>query len=79
MPRGAARETEAVDPPASLTREIPAQPGLEFPRFFTTEGTDPFDEIEWESRVALIGSEQGEVVFEQRDVEIPSFWSQRLQ
>ena len=77
MPRGAARETEAVDPPASLTPEIPAQPGLEFPRFFTTEGTDPFDEIEWESRVALIGSEQGEVVFEQRDVEIPSFWSQQ--
>jgi ribonucleoside-diphosphate reductase alpha chain len=77
MPRGAARETEAVDPPVNVNTDIPTQPGLEFPRFFSNEGTDPFDEIEWESRVALIGSEQGEVVFEQRDVEIPAFWSQQ--
>jgi|TARA_B110000116_G_scaffold240050_1_gene227857 ribonucleoside-diphosphate reductase alpha chain len=77
MPRGAARETEAVDPPVNVNTDIPTQPGLEFPRFFSDEGTDPFDEIEWESRVALIGSEQGEVVFEQRDVEIPAFWSQQ--
>jgi ribonucleoside-diphosphate reductase alpha chain len=77
MPRGAARETEAVDPPVNVNTDISTQPGLEFPRFFSDEGTDPFDEIEWESRVALIGSEQGEVVFEQRDVEIPAFWSQQ--
>ncbi|MDE0829202.1 MAG: vitamin B12-dependent ribonucleotide reductase [Vicinamibacterales bacterium] len=77
MPRGAARETEAVDPPVNVNTDIQTQPGLEFPRFFSDEGTDPFDEIEWESRVALIGSEQGEVVFEQRDVEIPAFWSQQ--
>jgi len=77
MPRGAARETEAIDPQVNLSTPVAAQPGLEFPRFFSREGSDPFDEIEWESRVALIGSEQGEVVFEQRDVEIPSFWSQQ--
>ena len=76
MPRGAARETEAVDPPVNLSTPAVEQPGLEFPRFFSREGSDPFDEIEWESRVALIGTEQGEVVFEQRDVEIPAFWSQ---
>ena len=77
MPRGAARETEAPDQQVNLSTPVAAQPGLEFPRFFSREGSDPFDEIEWESRVALIGSEQGEVVFEQRDVEIPSFWSQQ--
>src|SRR5690242_11338050 len=54
-----------------------AAPGLTFPRFFTTAGVDPFDEIEWELRSAVIGSEKGEVVFEQRDVEIPRTWSQQ--
>jgi len=54
-----------------------AAPGLTFPRFFTEAGVDPFDEIEWELRSAVIGSQGGEVVFEQRDVEIPKFWSQQ--
>jgi ribonucleoside-diphosphate reductase alpha chain len=52
-------------------------PGLAFPRFFTEAGVDPFDEVEWEIRAAVIANERGEVVFEQRDVEIPSFWSQQ--
>ena len=52
-------------------------PGLEYERFFSREGVDPFDEIEWDTRSAVIGSEKGEVVFEQRDVEIPRFWSQQ--
>ena len=45
--------------------------GLEFPRYFTTAGVDPFDEVEWELRDAVIGSERGKVVFEQRGVEMP--------
>jgi len=51
--------------------------GIDFPRFFTLPGVDPFDEVTWELRAAVIGNERGEVVFEQRDVEIPSFWSQQ--
>src|SRR6185369_1883489 len=51
--------------------------GLEFPRFFSRLGVDPFDEVEWELRAAVIGNERGHVVFEQRDVEIPRFWSQQ--
>ena len=51
--------------------------GLSFPRFFTEAGIDPFDEVEWELRSAVIGNERGEVVFEQRDVEIPRSWSQQ--
>jgi ribonucleoside-diphosphate reductase alpha chain len=54
-----------------------AMPGLEFPRYFTRQGVDPFDEVEWEIRSAVIGNEQGRVVFEQRDVEFPRFWSQQ--
>ncbi|HEY7292919.1 MAG TPA: vitamin B12-dependent ribonucleotide reductase [Vicinamibacterales bacterium] len=52
-------------------------PGLTFPRFFTEAGVDPFDEVEWELRAAVIGNEHGAVVFEQRDVEIPKSWSQQ--
>jgi ribonucleoside-diphosphate reductase alpha chain len=52
-------------------------PGLEYERFFAKDGIDPFDEVEWDLRSAVIGSEKGEVVFEQRDVEIPKFWSQQ--
>jgi ribonucleoside-diphosphate reductase alpha chain len=51
--------------------------GLEFARYFTREGSDPFDEVEWELRSALIANERGELVFEQRDVEFPKFWSQQ--
>ena len=54
-----------------------AAPGLEFPRYFTLPGVDPFDEVEWEIRSAVIGNEKGTVVFEQRDVEIPRLWSQQ--
>jgi ribonucleoside-diphosphate reductase alpha chain len=55
----------------------PSVPGLEFSRYFTLPGVDPFDEVEWEIRSAVIGNEKGKVVFEQRDVEIPKFWSQQ--
>jgi ribonucleoside-diphosphate reductase alpha chain len=51
--------------------------GLTFSRYFTRPGVDPFDEVEWELRHAVIGNERGEVVFEQRDVEMPKAWSQQ--
>ncbi len=58
-------------------RKTQSSPGLEFPRFFSTEGADPFDQVEWELRDAIIGNEKGTVVFEQRDVEMPKSWSQQ--
>ncbi|KKU13095.1 MAG: Ribonucleoside-diphosphate reductase, adenosylcobalamin-dependent [Candidatus Azambacteria bacterium GW2011_GWC2_45_7b] len=50
--------------------------GLQIQRYFTKEGVHPYDEIEWERRVAKITSAKGEVIFEQKDVEAPKFWSQ---
>lgn len=50
--------------------------GLRIERYFTQEGVDPFDTVEWEHRTAVIAGERGEVVFEQKDVEVPAFWSQ---
>ncbi len=50
--------------------------GLTFERRWTTPGIHPYDEIAWEQRTAAIGNESGKLVFEQKDVEVPTFWSQ---
>ena len=50
--------------------------GLEFQRRFTDGRTSPFDAVEWERRVALIGNEKGKTIFRQEDVEVPKGWSQ---
>src|SRR5499427_6157456 len=51
--------------------------GLSFRRYFTKEGVHPFDEIEWETRDAVIPNyKEGGNAFEQRDVEFPTSWSQ---
>ncbi len=44
-------------------------------RYFTTEGIHPYDEVTWEHRYASITAENGEVIFEAHDVEMPDFWS----
>src|SRR5450756_3149622 len=50
--------------------------GLRFDRFFTPPGSHAFDLIEWERRTAGITGEKGQVIFEQKDVEVPRSWSQ---
>ncbi len=77
MQRSAVREPEAAVPQVDAQPSEADRQGLEFPRYFSRAGSDPFDEIEWESRSAVIGNEQGEAVFEQRDAEVPAFWSQQ--
>ncbi len=51
------------------------QLGMKLPRFFTTPGVDPADELAWEHRSAGITGEDGKAVFEQKDIEIPKTWS----
>jgi len=50
--------------------------GLKIERIFTTEGTHPYDEVNWERRdVVQQNWKTGATVFEQRGVEFPDFWS----
>ncbi|MEN3339911.1 MAG: ribonucleoside-diphosphate reductase alpha chain [Acidobacteriota bacterium] len=80
MQRGAAPQVDSTSTQTTARTPAPVPapvPGLEYDRFFTREGIDPFDEVEWDIRSAVIGNEKGNVVFEQRDVEIPRFWSQQ--
>src|SRR5438552_5721011 len=50
--------------------------GVEITRFYTKPGVDVYDTCEWELRTAAITNEAGAIVFEQKDVEMPKFWSQ---
>jgi ribonucleoside-diphosphate reductase alpha chain len=53
-----------------------AQGGLTIEQIFSTPGTHPFEEINWENRSARICDGKGNTIFEQRDVEVPAGWTQ---
>ncbi len=54
----------------------PQRLGIGIRRHFTTEGVDPFDQVEWERRDARIANlRDGTVAFEQPGVEVPAGWS----
>ena len=65
----------AVPPATSATDSKKKAPGLTFRRFFTKLGVNPYDEVEWETRTAAITDTQGNIIFEQKDVEVPKDWS----
>ncbi|WP_414689966.1 vitamin B12-dependent ribonucleotide reductase [Nocardioides sp.] len=59
-----------------MTETHVAGTGLTLERVFSTEGTHPYDAINWERRdVVQTNWKTGEAVFEQRGVEFPDFWS----
>ena len=77
---GTARQKAAIVEELNATLPSPTtQTGIQFPRHFTARqeaGRTPYDDIQWETRNATIGNDKGAVIFEQRDVEMPSGWSQ---
>jgi ribonucleoside-diphosphate reductase alpha chain len=50
--------------------------GLSFKRYFTKAGRHPYEELAWEMRSAVINDERGKPVFEQKEIEVPTSWSQ---
>jgi ribonucleoside-diphosphate reductase alpha chain len=50
--------------------------GLRIDRRFTKAGDDPFGAVEWSRRNSKIANPDGSVVFEMKDAEIPTSWSQ---
>src|SRR5437868_4427696 len=50
--------------------------GMEVPRVFSTDGTRPFDQVDWELRTAEIKDERGRVIFQQVGCEVPRTWTQ---
>jgi len=50
-------------------------PGLAFRRLFSKPTVSPYSEVEWDLRLAQITDAQGNIIFEQKDVEVPKDWS----
>ncbi len=49
--------------------------GLKINRHFSDPAVHPFEQLKWEKRNATISDEKGNVIFEQKDVEVPVSWS----
>src|SRR2546421_13061024 len=65
----------AATPASPAATSNKKAPGLSFRRFFTKPGVSPYDELEWDLRLAQITDAQGNVIFEQKNVEVPKDWS----
>ncbi len=59
-------------------QQIPKVPRGEFryKRSYTKPDAHPYDTVKWETRDAIITDHKGQVIFEQKNIEVPSFWSQ---
>jgi ribonucleoside-diphosphate reductase alpha chain len=70
-------QTQSTTPTAATTTSTTQKkaPGLTVRRFFTKAGVSPYDEVEWERRLAQITDSKGGIIFEQKDVEVPKDWS----
>ncbi|MBN1766036.1 MAG: vitamin B12-dependent ribonucleotide reductase [Sedimentisphaerales bacterium] len=56
--------------------ENPRQPAITIDHYFSDPEIHPFDQCQWQRRTATITDENGAVVFEQKDVEVPAHFSQ---
>ena len=73
----------AAKGPAAVAERMKKKPARRFnkglaiePTFCPQNVADPFDTVEWEVRTAAIKGEGGEVLFEQTNCEVPTFWTQ---
>src|SRR3984957_8229527 len=65
--------TDSARTPATAPKR---SAGVAIERYFTRLGVDPMAEVDWDLRSAVISGEDGWIVFEQKDVEVPRSWSQ---
>ena len=73
-------ENATATSPTSTASNTTATPGntsrgLSFGRHFTTPGIDPYTQVQWELRDAVIQDWKGKLIFEQKNVESPTDWS----
>jgi ribonucleoside-diphosphate reductase alpha chain len=66
-------ETTVAPSPTTGSKKKPS--GLSVRRFFSKPGVSPYNEVEWELRLAQITDCHGGIIFEQKDVEVPKDWS----
>ena len=59
----------------AASRELIGTRAMKIPTHFCPAGVDPFDTVEWDKRSAQIKDENGKVLFEQKNCEVPVTWS----
>jgi ribonucleoside-diphosphate reductase alpha chain len=74
QPSQASEAASASASPASKV-ERGNKTGLKISRRYTKAGANVWDTVSWDKRSAVINNENGQLVFEQKDCEIPSAWS----
>jgi ribonucleoside-diphosphate reductase alpha chain len=75
-PQGRRRSATVTATHAPRSKASAAKKTLSIQRTFSDPRTHPFDQVEWERRVAEITDDAGKVVFKQDNVEVPKDWSQ---
>src|SRR5450432_1502882 len=73
---GSPSTTKGANKPEGGVKPAATGRGIKLRRYFTAPGDDGFANVAWELRTAAITGENGKMVFEQRDVEVPKSWSQ---
>jgi len=66
--------TEKTQPETAVNTD--ESRGLKMKHFFSAPGIHPFDQLEWEKRSAKITDDNGQAIFEQDNIEVPTSWSQ---
>ena len=61
--------------PETAVRDCKSK-GLKIEHFFSKPGVNPFEQLEWEIRSAKIIGDNGQAIFEQDNIEVPTSWSQ---
>ncbi len=56
-------------------RSVKKKDALKIKRIFSSNQESPYDQIEWDKRVAEITDGKGKVIFRQDNVEVPKSWS----
>ena len=56
-------------------RSVKKKNALKIKRLFSSNQESPYDQIEWDKRVAEITDGKGKVIFRQDNVEVPKSWS----
>lgn len=59
----------------NATKRNKSKNQLPIKRLFTKKNIHPYDEIEWEFRDSQLMNEKGEIIFEQKNIEVPKKWS----
>ncbi len=75
LPLTESAPTEPIRKSSAPRKKSAAGQGLKIPYVFSEPGQDPFKQVEWETRKAVISDEKGGVLFEQDGILMPKSWS----